>query len=208
MGDTPSWARQGAENAAKQAKKEASQKGSKFTPEFYLTEADNKAIIRVINFEDVVIVKTHGIKDGKFWKQTTCPGKSKCPLCKADVYQGTRYVVNVIDRRARKSKGKTYKNEIKLWMMHSGLYEQLVGFNDKYGCDNYDIEVTRKGKGKNINYNLFPEEEVELSAEDENKKLLDIFKELAPKSISELEKFVPEEEADDFAQDSGEQNSW
>lgn len=210
MTEIPSWARKGAEFAAKQAATDAKNQGAgggKFTPEFYLTDKEPEAIIRVLDFGEVVVVRTHNVQVKGYWKQLTCPGPSQCPLCDVDLYRGTRYVVNVIDRREVQRKGKVYKDQVKVWMMALSLFQTLSKVNDKYGCADYELEVSRTGKGKNVSYNIFPHDEKELSAEDENRKLIDLFKFLAPKSRAELEKFVPDD-IDDGADDAQNDSGW
>ncbi len=208
MSEVPSWARKGAEHAAKQAASDSQKQGSSggnFTPEFYLTEKDPEATVRVLDFEEVVVVRTHAIQEKGFWKQVTCPGASKCPLCDADVYRGTRYVVNVIDRRLIKKKSKTYQDQVKVWMMPLAVFNNLAKVNERFNCNEYELAVSRAGRNKTVSYTILPGEEAELSAEDENKKRIDLFDFLEPKSRKELEAFVPDDadSSDDQDDDSG-----
>ena len=205
--NTPSWARKGAEAASKQARKDKEKQGSGgFTPEFYLTAKEPKALIRIMDFDDVLVVRTHSVKYKGYFKNITCPGLKVCPLCAADEFRGTRYVVNVIDRRSRKVKGKVYKNQMKVWMMFTALYEQLKVLDEKYDVYERDIEITRTGSGKKINHSMLPEEPSDLTTEEENMKVIDLVDFLKPKSKEILEKLVPNNtdfDDDDGSQDAG-----
>lgn len=107
---------------------------------------------------EICAVYEHVVQTSSGWRSFACPGQG-CPVCAEGSRPSMKAFISVLDIK---------DNDVKVWRVNKTTLSQLIVLMEKYG-DNikeYDIEVTRRGSGRDTQYVLFvtpPIKQIDLS---------------------------------------------